>query len=109
MKKLFLLLIVIVFSLKAHSQFINLQSGVSISKLNQCFNNFKIGYSGYLGVEYLETKVFNLNTNIGFISKGGIYQQPIHADNGTGNISGYQKQIQNFNYLSLNTTFELRY
>jgi hypothetical protein len=108
MKKLYFLLILFTISLSVHSQFINVQSGMNLSKLRYYFTNYKVGISEYVGVEYLETKFFNLNSNIGYISKGGVYKLTRYGADNT-NYSGYESRTQNFGYASLNTTFEFRY
>ena len=62
------------------AQTLTIQGGTTFSRLkwfNGGDSDFKryektlIGYSGFVGVDYLEKKHFNLSTNAGFIRKGG--------------------------------------
>ena len=94
-----------------HSQTIFLKFGPSFSKLtwSETTNNTKpdekgiIGFNVIGGVNYLNFKYFNLSSGIGFIRKGGIEHWFI-----SGNDPTYRTDTAKLNFLTINTTFNLK-
>lgn len=67
-------------SMLACSQTIRVNGGISISKLIlktdgydnlPLFDQKLIGYSAFVGIDYLDKKYFNLSSNVGLVRKGG--------------------------------------
>ncbi len=110
MKRLFYLSVMMLISFCSFSQIIKFQPGVSISNadLNLGLNDWKynnktlFGYSFFFGCDYLNNKYYNLSSNIGALKKGG----DVTA---TSLTEPYRQLDLNLDYLSVNTTFELKY
>ena len=100
----------LLFSYSSFSQIIKFQPGISLSNTDlkynsgywQYSNKTLIGYSMFIGIDYLNDKYYNLSTNVGVVKKGG-----------TVTATAPDEPIWRFNlnldYLSLNTTFEVKY
>lgn len=114
MKLLKLLLIIAIFPLTAISQTIQLQSGLSVSKLNWqinnssqiLFNDYYTGVTFFAGLNYLEKEYFNLSSNIGLIKKGGSMTSNIYDQNGLA--MGQKTEEAFLNYISVNTSAEFQ-
>ena len=95
-------------------QNLTLQVGPSFSKLNWensisneiLFNKNVTGINVLIGIDYLNLKYFYLSSNIGFIQKGGKDSVPVVAQN--GEIEGKHVLKTKLNYLTLNTTANLK-
>jgi hypothetical protein len=115
MKKLTLILIIVVFTLKVNCQIINIvnvQTGISVSKQDFIYINSMVGFSEYAGIEYWENHVYdgiimNLNSNLGIIRKGGLFKDP-DASLMFSNLD-YTEERLLLNYFSINTTADFKY
>lgn len=116
MKKICVLIAVsfLLFYGKSFSQVINVQTGTSLSTLNWkledgtiIFNNRMIGYSAFLGADYMDNRNVNLSSNIGWIRKGG--RDKILYTNEYGVGAGTVDQDATLDYISANTTVDLKY
>jgi hypothetical protein len=115
MKKLFVCLI-FMFLLNAgysYSQIINIQGGASFSKLDwklgdntEIFKNSLTGYSAFVGIDYMNSKFFNLSSNLGMIRKGG--RDKIVYVSDIGVEPGINDNIASLDYVSINTTVEMK-
>ena len=105
------LLIVGMFALAAlQAQTLTIQGGTTFSRLkwfdggDSDFKQYEktlIGYSGFVGVDYLEKKHFNLSTNAGFIRKGGKEINEFRDE--TGAKIGEDVSKVKLDYVSINT------
>ena len=110
MKHLKVLSVALLISSFSFGQLIKLQFGISISNLdwnlgsyNWKYDNEKLmSYSFSVGLDYLDKKYYNLSSNLTLLKKGG---------NTTATSENVPDRILkvNLDYLSLNTTFELKY
>jgi len=116
MKKIFILLIGLAVAVFANGQTIKVQGGISISKMNwevpigsvpTIFDKTFIGYSIYAGVDYLDKEYFNLSSNIGMIRKGGKDDEVYFYEKPDVFIGSINKLT--LDYLSINTTFDVKY
>lgn len=111
MKNLIIFLIPLFFIFQSKAQTINLQAGPSISHLNydlplldeSIYDEVIVGFAGFVGFDYLETKVFHFSSNLGFIRKGGL--EDYRVTDSQGNIIDDRLT---FDYISINTTLNLR-
>ncbi len=95
-------------------QNLNLQIGPSFSKINWensmsneiMYNKNVTGINVSIGIDYLNLKYFNLSSNIGFIQKGG--KDSISVATPNGEIIGKQLIQTKLNYLTINTTANLK-
>jgi len=111
MKRSQLLSIALLISVLSFGQILNIQSGVSISNIdiqtsgssdNLTQDNKRlVGYSFFVGMDYLQHKNFNLSSNIGMLRKGG--QALLYSNWGYG-----QGISASLDYLSLNTTCDFQ-
>jgi len=117
MKKTVLLLIGLTMVILSYGQTIKIQAGTSISKLDwqlkgvtigSIYDETLIGYSIFAGVDYLDKRYFNLSSNIGMIRKGGKGEFMLTDQYGqsTGQTITEKPTLD---YLSINTTFDLKY
>jgi len=91
-----------------------LQIGPSFSELSwknsmvnkDPFNKGIVGFDAMAGVNYLNFKYFCLSSNIGFIQKGG--SQKVTMTNELGDSIATTEETERLNYLTLNTTFDLK-
>ncbi len=101
---------VLLISSFSFGQLLKIQSGISISNLDWKLGSYDwkydneklIGYSFSVGLDYLDKKYYNLSSNITLLKKGGKVTATAE------NVSDRILQV-NMDYLSLNTTFELKY
>jgi hypothetical protein len=118
MKKTGLVLLGLAFAILTNAQVIKIQGGTSFSTLNwklningaaiaPFYNETLIGYSFFAGVDYVDKKYFNLSGNIGFISKGG--KSETQLTDQYGETYGTVTEKPTLNYLSVNTTVDLKY
>lgn len=102
-----------------YGQTIHLQGGMSVSKLDwvveynnvptlSFFNTEVTGVNIYAGVDYLNSKYFNLSSNIGYIQKGG-KEDNISFTDGSGNVLYSGSVTTRIDYISANTLAELKY
>ena len=113
--KLKLFAIGIFFSGAVYGQTINVQSGITLSKLqwtlgNSDFGSYdkvKIGSSTFVGIDYLDKTYFNVSSNLGFITKGG--KETINIRDESGIILSEKVEKASLNYVSLNSTFNIKY
>lgn len=111
MKKLILLLFALYIIFPCSAQTINLQAGPSISQLNydlplldeSIYDELIVGFAGFVGFDYLETKIFHFSSNLGFIRKGGLEDYRITDSQGE-----IIDDRLTFDYISLNTSLNLR-
>ena len=116
MKKVGLLLIGLTVAIFANGQIVKIQGGTSISKLNWDllsvgahlpYNETLIGYSIFAGVDYFNKQFFNLSSNIGMIRKGG--QEELQLNDPSGSYLRTITEKATLDYLSINTTIDLKY
>jgi len=116
MKKTRLIFIGFLFANLAFGQTINIHGGTSFSKLDWHINNLNtniynkplIGISLFAGIDYFDSKFFNLSSNVGFIRKGGKQEINLIFENPEPNGSVFKK-TSTLDYLSINTLFDLKY
>ena len=114
MKTILLFFSLFLFGPTLFSQTIFFKIGTSFSKLTwynsmigkKPFNKGIVGLNAMAGVNYLNYKYFYLSSNVGFIQKGGS-QNVIITDN-VGDSIGTTKETEKLNYLTINTTFNLK-
>jgi len=104
-------------SILTFGQTIKLQTGISLSQLDWKYTGISvdpiyketfIGYSVLAGIDYLESKYFNLSGNLGVLRKGG--KGEIQLVNQSGEITGQTiTNTPTLDYLLLNTTIEIKY
>lgn len=118
MKKTGLLFLGILTSMLLNGQTFNIKGGTTISKLDYKLNGYNvvyldellIGHSFFLGANYFEKDYFFLSSNIGTIRKGGTDEiSTTSVDHPDGNPTGTISEKGTFDYLSLNTSFNLKY
>jgi hypothetical protein len=112
MKRSQLLSIALLVTVLSFGQTLKIQSGVSISNIyiqtsgssdNLTQDNKRlVGYSFFVGMDYLQHKNFNLSSNIGMLRKGG--QSMFYSTWGYG--QGIKATLD---YLSLNTTCDFQF
>ena len=116
MKKNFLIATLLAFTCFAYGQTFKFQAGISSSSLNwktvdrteQMHSQKITGYSLFFGLDYLQKKYFNLSSNVGIIRKGG-EDADIFSVDPLGQPLLAQRQKAFLNYLSVNTTLDLKY
>ena len=100
----------------ANGQLLKFQAGVSGSSLDwkivngtvQQYKQKITGHSIFIGLDYLQKKYFNLSSNIGILRKGGEEDNIFFTDPFGQPLIG-EKQKATLDYLSINTTFDLKY
>lgn len=112
MKRSQLLSIALLVTVLSFGQTLKIQSGVSISTIDMQTsgsstgltkdNKRLVGYSFFVGMDYLQHKNFNLSSNIGMLRKGG--ESMFYTNWGYG--QGIKATLD---YLSLNTTFDFQF
>jgi len=117
MKLLGLFLISMTITILANGQTIKIQAGTSISNLDWKYKGITvdpiykeslIGYSFFAGMDYFEKQYFNLSSNIGMLRKGGKGEVPLTDQN--GELTGQTiTEKPTLDYLSINTTVDLKY
>ncbi|MFC2110840.1 hypothetical protein ACFLQ5_00150 [Bacteroidota bacterium] len=108
MKHISLICISVFITVLSFGQTLNLQSGLSVSRIYtdgeniqvQRYNALFYGNTVFLGLDYLNEKYINLSGNIGFIRKGGNIE--------SSDSINYPGQVS-FDYLSINSMFEFKY
>jgi len=120
MRKIIIILIGLLAYIKtSYCQTINIQAGETLSKLNWVFETNPYGYiqdgyiqtyhgkSVFVGIDYLDHQFFNLSSNIGFLQTGGQSVAMFYVSSGDlvreVGINAY------LNYLSFNTSLEIKY
>lgn len=115
MRRIALFVVVSFFTFFTFGQTLKIQTGPSFSSLDfrvdgistRPYNETLIGYSIFMGVDYLDKKYFNLSSNLGLLRKGGkqtILLISYFGDPGTERIDNAR-----LDYLSLNTLIDLKY
>ncbi len=107
MKKLLFILLLIPIAPMSMSQIIKLENGISISSLNKDFDRKVRPYLFRINVEYCEKGWFNLSSGIGKLTKGGKMEIPIITEEGI--LLGHENINLYADYLTLNTTFDMKY
>lgn len=112
MKRSQLLSIALLVTVLSFGQTLKIQSGVSISTIDMQTsgsstgltkdNKRLVGYSFFVGMDYLQHKNFNLSSNIGMLRKGG--ESMFYTNWGYG--QGIKATLD---YLSLNTTCDFQF
>jgi len=112
MNRLPLLSIALLITGLSFGQVLKIQSGVSISSIDMQTsgsstgltkeNKRLVGYSFFVGMDYLQHKNFNLSSNIGMLRKGG--ESMLYTNWGYG--QGIKATLD---YLSLNTTCDFQF
>lgn len=97
-----------------NAQTINIQAGTAISHLDWELNYYHpdypqsiVGYSFFVGMEYLDKKYINLSSNIGMIRKGGMWDELL-LDIERNFIMSYPRKAT-LDYLSANTLIDFKY
>jgi hypothetical protein len=114
MKNLFLIVccILCLDTFFVSGQTINIQAGTSLSKLDwvmdetNYFNNTLIGYSAFAGIDYMDSRYFNLSSNLGYVRKGG--RDKIIYINLYGVETGTDYMNASLDYLSFNTAVDVK-
>jgi len=70
------------------------------------YNQTVTGINVLVGIDYLNLKYFNLSSNIGFIQKRG--KDSIQVATSNGEIEGKRLMKNQLNYLTINTTANLK-
>lgn len=88
------------------AQTIKLKNGVSITNMKAdnipFLNDYIYTYNASVGVEYLESDDYYINTELGYFQKGGKEYNPL--------IEGkYNRYSKAWNYLNLATTFRYKF
>lgn len=117
MKTTALTILLTAISLLSYAQTLKVQGGTSYSslqwKLNnisgEVFNEQLTGYSILIGIDYANNKFFNLSSNMGMLRKGGV-----EGAEGTiiTNVDGTpvdKDDMAKLDYLTMNTTIDLKY
>lgn len=115
MKKSILLIALSGILFTAKAQTFNIQAGTSVSHLNWAFAGFDnhiydqniIGYSFFVGVDYLDFKYLNLSSNVGIIRKGGMME--FEFLDIEGQSIGIRNDRATLDYVSVNTLVDLKY
>lgn len=116
MKKIFLIATFLTLTCFANGQSLKIQAGISSSSLDwklvngamKMYEQKITGHSLFIGLDYLQKKYFNLSSNIGIIRKGGEDNHIFSTDPFGMPLVGI-KQKATLDYLSVNTTFDLKY
>jgi len=118
MRKIGLLLIGLTLTIFVNGQIMKIQRGTAFSQLDLKLdlidggvyrnNETMIGYSIFAGIDYLDKKYFNLSSNIGMIRKIGRGAEP-HNYGDDFNLSFGLSEKLSLDYLSLNTSMDLKY
>jgi len=114
MKRNILILLGCLLNMSLLGQTVYVQIGPSFSKLSwnnsminkDPFNKGIVGVDAMAGVNYLNFKYFCLSSNIGFIQKGG--SEKVTMTNNLGDSITTTEETEKLNYLSINTTFDLK-
>jgi hypothetical protein len=115
MKRLTVLSVGLLAASFSFGQIITLQAGKSFSSLNwnaglptiDKTNKTLVGYSYFVGVDYLDKTYFNLSSNFGIIKKGGQATKTVVDASG---IRLYDESISSaLDFVSFNTTFVVKY
>lgn len=114
MKRLILLLSGVFCMFSVNAQTLNIQGGTTISNLDWELNEYQpnyhrniIGYSFFVGMDYLDKKYINLSSNIGFIRRGGMWD--VELLDVEKNFIMYYPEKATLDYLSANTLIEFKY
>ena len=110
-----LLTLFFIVSIVSSAQIINVQSGLSYSYIDSKVGGRNTNFLGFTrtdlslfgGVEYLNKKYFSVSSNVGFIRRGG--EEPVFYTDNSGNILSTGTLKQRFDFLSINSTFNLKY
>lgn len=115
MVKKSLLLFIALLSLKmSFGQVLHVQLGPTISNLEWSVENIRrigqdktlTGKSAFIGLDYLNSRHFNLSTNIGYLQKGD--KSDIAYIKGEGDILIFPQITALFEYFSVNTLAEIK-
>lgn len=97
-----------------YSQTVQIQAGTTITsldwKLGSTINLYEepmIGYAVFAGLQYLDKRYFNLSSNIGMLRKGG--KQEVTFQNEPGDPVEKKEERRFFDYISINTTLDVKY
>jgi len=109
MKKIKLLTVLVLTINYANAQYI--ESGLMLSKLNwnntDVYNKLYYGYSINVGMDYFNSKHFNLFSSVGILKKGGRGEFYITDEFGNINTTLTINKI-NINYSNINTGFNIK-
>ena len=111
MKRIFLLLTLICSLTQLSAQVIKLENGVSLSSMTgsdeiKLFPYTAAGYTGRIGIEWLEHRWFYLSSEVGYMATGGKDHILITADSGFE--EGYQSVFLRRDNIHINTTFRVK-
>lgn len=113
MKYFSLLIVGLALSFSSYGQTIKIQAGPAFSSLDWkvgavgLFDQNKIGFSAFVGIDYYDRKYYNLSSNIGFVSKGGKEDiQLIDMDKPDGKTLTVKGHLD---YISFSTVVEVKY
>ncbi len=114
MKRITIIFIGLFISVISIGQNAHIEGGVSFSNLKweipyarqHVLDEQIVGYSVFVGLDYLDRKFFNLSSNIGMVRKGAKYI--VFMDDVYGPVNGTYLSVYNLDYISLNTTFDLK-
>ena len=114
MKNLKLLVFGLLLSNLSYGQIVKIQAGPSFSVLDWRTDNMPIipyddvliGYSVTAGIDYLDSKYFNLSSNLGLIRKGG--KELVTYMNSSGEPIGEGIDRAKLDYFTVNTTIDIK-
>ena len=115
MVKKSLLLFIALLSLQlSFGQIVHVQLGPTISNLEWSVENIRrlgqdktlMGRSAFIGLDYLNSRYFNLSTNIGYLQKGD--RSDIAYIKEDGEILLFPRMTALFEYFSVNTLCEIK-
>lgn len=115
MRRLTFLIFVSLVSLTSFGQTLNVQTGPTFSSLDwnndatslSYYNDMMIGYSFFVGLDYLDAKYYNLSSNFGMVRKGG--KEPFLSIEYFGDPGVVKNIYAKMDYLSVNTLIDLKY
>ena len=116
MRHLLLIFTALFFTSLTYGQIIKIQGGISSSTIDwkldninlvPMYENNKVSYSVFAGLDYWDKQYFNLSSNIGLVRKGGKGEMQLFNEMAmpTGTIT----QKASLDYISINTLIELKY
>jgi hypothetical protein len=115
MKRIFLIGFLWSIWICSFGQILKIQVGTSLSsldwKLNTWGSQFSktlVGFSGSIGIDYFAKKNFNLSSNLGFLTKGGVEKTGLTDASGFPTDEEIVRQAK-LNYVSFNTCIDLKY
>jgi hypothetical protein len=107
MKSILLAIISLVFILSSSAQIVKINAGSSFSKLDwkvgisKIFDKGAIGFTGGIGIEYLNRGFFSLSSNLEYLQRGA--KDTIFYTDNIGNEIRRAVETARLNYITANT------